>query len=157
MEIKVTPGKRRWWISSSQMETDTMALAHCRSENPVGGPAVSHRFRKYTENIAPPTLHERRGDVVTLATFRYLVLYRYRLLSLPDCRGDCSYGSDCGPDNDEYRDGHACLLQHHRQLALSVLRAVHLAVLLAGCVPEQVVVAIVALPPLTAFQSPSES
>ena len=36
------------------METDAMASAHCRSENPVGGLAASHRFRKYTENVAPP-------------------------------------------------------------------------------------------------------
>lgn len=54
METKGTPGKRRWGISLSQMETDAMTPAHCRSENPVGGSVASHRFRKYTEDFAPP-------------------------------------------------------------------------------------------------------
>ena len=47
-------GKRRWRISLAQKDTDAMASTHCRSENPVGRPAASHHFRKYTENVAPP-------------------------------------------------------------------------------------------------------
>ena len=38
-----------------------MALAHCRSENPVGEPAASHRFKKYTENVAAPPFYTRGG------------------------------------------------------------------------------------------------
>lgn len=62
-----------------------MALAHCRSENPVGEPAVSHRFRKYTENIAPPfytrdgakslrqLLFDTRRDCIAIGYFLFLI------------------------------------------------------------------------------------
>lgn len=62
-----------------------MALAHCRSENPVGEPAVSHRFRQYRENVAPPfymrdgamslrqLLFDTRRDCIAIDYFRFLI------------------------------------------------------------------------------------
>ena len=62
-----------------------MASAHCRSENPVGGLAASHRFRKYTENVAPPfytrggatslrqLLFDTRCDCIAIGYFLFLI------------------------------------------------------------------------------------
>lgn len=62
-----------------------MAPAHCRSENPVGGLAASHRFRKYTENVAPPfytrggvtslrqLLFDTRCDCIAIGYFLFLI------------------------------------------------------------------------------------
>lgn len=83
METKGTPGKRRWWLSLSQMETDAMTPAHCRSENPVGGSVASHRFRKYTENVAPP-FYTRDGATslrqLLFDTWRYIAIYYFLFL-----------------------------------------------------------------------------
>ena len=60
-----------------------MAPAHCRSENPVGGLAASHRFRKYTENVAPPFYTRGGAKSLRLLLFviwRYIAIGYFRFL-----------------------------------------------------------------------------